>query len=88
MNSKDYNAKISQLLDDDATFKKLAKDPTKTTEKKVAAYVRKLGEKIDKATGFRLRNTDAAAPRIYGLPKIYKEIIPLRPIVSFVGFPT
>ena len=27
-------------------------------------------------------------PRIYGLPKIYKTNVPLRPIVSFVGSAT
>ena len=57
MNSEDYSAKISQLLDNDTTYKKLAKDPTKTTERKVAAYVRKLGRKLTRLLGlcFKIR---------------------------------
>ncbi|XP_055714925.1 uncharacterized protein LOC129809142 [Phlebotomus papatasi] len=31
---------------------------------------------------------NAISPRIYGLPKIHKQGIPLRPVVSFVGSPT
>ena len=31
---------------------------------------------------------DTVSPRLYGLPKIHKEGVPLRPIVSFVGSTT
>ena len=38
---------------------------------------------------YRWLNTiDGNTPRMYGLPKIHKENIPLRPIVSFVGSTT
>ena len=33
----------------------------------------------------RLYPTGANAPKFYGLPKVHKENIPLRPIVSSVG---
>ena len=32
-----------------------------------------------------LRLCDSALPRIYGLPKIHKPNLPLRPLVSFIG---
>ncbi|GJQ72696.1 hypothetical protein Trydic_g1353 [Trypoxylus dichotomus] len=32
--------------------------------------------------------TEALPPRLYGLPKIHKQDIPLRPIVSAIGAPT
>ena len=35
-----------------------------------------------------LYSSDGLCPRFYGLPKIYKPGIPLRPIVSFVNSPT
>ena len=35
-----------------------------------------------------LRSCDSALPRIYGLPKIHKPNLPLRPIVSLIGSAT
>ena len=40
-----------------------------------------------KETGQRLPN-DATTAKFYGLPKIHKENIPLRPKVSLPGSPT
>ena len=37
---------------------------------------------------FALKSSDGRAPRLYGLSKIHKQEIPLRPIVSFVESPT
>ena len=33
----------------------------------------------------RLYSTGAGSPKLYGLPKIHKEGIPLRPLVSSIG---
>ena len=35
-----------------------------------------------------VRCSEALPPRLYGLPKIHKEDVPLRPIVSAIGSPT
>ena len=35
-----------------------------------------------------LHSRDGLCPRFYGLPKIHKLGIPVRPIVSFVNYPT
>ena len=43
---------------------------------------------IRKTTYEKLYSSDGQSPRFYGLPKIYKPEIPLRPIVSFVNSPT
>ena len=37
---------------------------------------------------YKLRSTNGVCSRIYGLPKLHKTGIPLRPIVSFVNSPT
>ena len=43
---------------------------------------------IDQSLYFKLKPTDSQAPRFYGLPKIHKASIPVRPIVSYRGGPT
>ena len=40
---------------------------------------------IDKNTYNKVYPTRASAPKFYGLPKIHKEDVPLRPIVSSIG---
>ena len=45
-------------------------------------------EKINKKCYYYLRCSNAITPRFYGLPKIHKSSVPLRPIVSFVNSPT
>ena len=37
---------------------------------------------------YYLRCSNAITPRFYGLPKIHKSSVPVRPIVSFVNSPT
>ena len=44
--------------------------------------------KITKEASFRLKISDVTTPRLYGLAKLHKENIPLRPIVSFTDSPT
>ena len=40
---------------------------------------------MDENTYKRVYPTGASAPKFYGLPKIHKEDVPLRPIVSSIG---
>ena len=42
---------------------------------------------IDKELYWKLKFTDSSALRFYGLPKIHKPEIPIRPIVSYTGTP-
>ena len=44
--------------------------------------------RISDSTYKMLYSSDGLCPRFYGLPKIHKPGIPLRPIVSFVNSPT
>ena len=43
---------------------------------------------ISQSDYFDLRSNKGVMPRFYGLPKIHKANLPLRPIVSFVNSPT
>lgn len=90
MDRSDYDSKINNLLNDPTTYIKLKKDPTKSTERKLNALLLKLKRenKLDDSLYYRLRSTDALCPKLYGLPKLHKVNVPLRPIVSFVNSAT
>ena len=78
------------MLHDQSTYQPLKCDPTRATEKTVNTFVSglKQNKKISTRDEFALKSSDGRAPRLYGLPKIHKQGIPLRPIVSFVESPT
>jgi len=85
LNTSDYKQKISSLLEDSA-YRKLAKDPTDAIERKTTLLLKK--SSLTEETRRQLRPAGSRPPRMYGLPKIHKEGIPLRPIVSNIGTPT
>ena len=85
METKDYEQKIRDLLEP-GTYKKLQKDPTKTIVRKVNKLV-KLAP-WDESTKKRLQVSEVLPPILYGLQKIHKPSIPLRPIISAIGSPT
>ncbi|KAK7893340.1 hypothetical protein WMY93_022492 [Mugilogobius chulae] len=82
LNTTDYEAKINNLLEDTSTYQKLKRDPTSGYKKKVIDCLQKLEkeELIDRPMYYRLYPGDAI-PCIYGLPKVHKQEVPLRPIV-------
>ncbi len=88
MDRSDYDSRLMRLLNDSATYAVLKDDPAKTTETKLKNLLAPLKQKLDKAMFKHLNTTDGNTPRLYGLPKVHKEGMPLRPIVSFVGSPT
>ena len=87
MNTKDYKDKILDLLQDKDTYELLKKDPTNGFKTKLINMLRKW--KNDKAITdklyYKLYPTSDLPPRFYGLPKIHKNNVPLRPIVSSIG---
>jgi len=85
LNTSYYKQKISSILEDPA-YRKLAKDPTDAIERKTILLLKK--SSLTEETRRQLRPADSRPPRMYGLPKIHKEGIPLRPIVSNIGAPT
>ena len=65
----------------------MAKDPNTTTEQKTTLLLKKKSS-FTEETRRQLSTTSSRPPRLHGLPKIHKEGVPLRPIVSNIGAPT
>jgi hypothetical protein len=85
LNTADCKQKITSILED-PSYGRLTRDPTDSTERKTALLLKKstLIDDICK----QLRPSGSRPQRLYGLPKIHKEGVPLRPIVSNIGAPT
>ena len=89
MDRKDYSAKMLTMLGDQDNYQLMAKDPTTSLENRmnsVLLRLRREGRLSDK-TYYHLRSSAAGVPHLYGLPKVHKPDVLLRPIVSFVSSP-
>ena len=89
MDKLEYDEKLLGLSDS-ATYQVIKKNPICSIEKRLNRYIWKLykNDKISTYLYKTLRSSDSVLPRIYGLPKIHKPNVPLRPIVSFIGTAT
>ncbi|XP_071578172.1 uncharacterized protein [Temnothorax nylanderi] len=89
MDRDEYLEKMTYLLKDESTYKKLKKDPIKQISSKLNELVRSWrdGGIIEDVVYRRLNCTNGNLPRCYGLPKIHKNGFPLRIIVSALGSP-
>lgn len=84
MDRTEYD-KMSVTLSDNSTYKTLNKDPTALMQGKRNRILFNL--KKDGCLS-KDRLTSGSLPSTYGLPKIHKTAVPLRPIVSFCTLPT
>ncbi len=82
--------KVESMLDDHLTYEKIKKDPAPSLERKMNAKLLTLNRKgsIPDRLYERLRSSNGKTPLLYGLPKVHKPEVPLRPIASFVHSPT
>ena len=85
MDSSDYESKVFDLLADPA-YETTTRNPLG----KIEATTKKLinQSSLLQDVKKRLIVSDARTPAFYGLPKIHKPDVPLRPIVSAIGSPT
>ena len=85
LDADNYRSKMTSLIET-GLYKTVNKDPTdrlcRFTDK---LLVLKRNGILDEKTYRKLRPQHKQSPRIYGLPKIHKPNIPLRPIVSCVN---
>ena len=86
IDKQEYVKKVEDLLQE-SSYKKIADDPTAKQKNKLISILKNI-----KADGGlkdelyrRLYPTGAGSPKFYGLPKIHKSGIPLRPIISSIG---
>ena len=82
MNKSDYIDKANTLHDDSETYQALDTNPSKTNCINQKLKQLKDKDKLNETTCYRVRPNDASNAKFYALPKIHKENIPLKPIVS------
>ena len=89
LDKKDYTEKMNQMLEGE-TYKAITKDPTTRAETKVTTVLKQLEKRgyISEKERKYLSPQCSTPPLIYGLPKIHKEGLPLRQIVSPIRSPT
>ena len=88
LDKEDYIKKCNDYLDS-GPYIKLQKDPTERIKREARTKLAILRDNgtIDQSLYFKLKPTDSQALIFYGLPKIHKASIPVRPIVSYSGSP-
>ena len=86
MDKEDYIEKSEELLSK-TTYKILPSDPTTRHKNKLITLLKSIKAEggIQENTYKKLYPPGACSPKYYGLPKVHKTGIPLRPIVSSVG---
>ena len=86
LDTEDYIKKSEELLNQ-STYNILSSDPTTTHKNRLISILKSIKSEggIDNTTYKRLYPTGAGSPKYYGLPKIHKQGIPLRPIISSHG---
>ncbi|XP_046406218.1 uncharacterized protein LOC124171124 [Ischnura elegans] len=85
MKKEDYNRKMEELLSD-LVYHKLEKIPMAKADWETRAIIKRSYIPVEEQR--RLIVSVPKPPRLYGLPKIHKEGVPLRPIVSQIDAPT
>ena len=89
-NNSDYNKKMMDILNNSDKFKKLDGAPTKITiecENRIKNFLRQRKKEnvIDATLYSSLKSTGSRPGILYGLPKVHKLKIPLRPILSSIN---
>ncbi|XP_055857065.1 uncharacterized protein LOC129919958 [Episyrphus balteatus] len=89
MYKSDYSNKMSKLLEDKNIYKTIRTDPTPKLQKTNNTLVNEIfkNKYIDQWQKNKMYSSSSTAPRLYGLPKIHKPDLPLRPISSSTNVP-
>ncbi|XP_037528652.1 uncharacterized protein LOC119405898 [Rhipicephalus sanguineus] len=85
-----YIEKMHLLLSDKQTYAPAARDPTPKLQRdlqKLLSDIFRMVPPQHKQLYYKLLCHNGSAPAIYGLPKVHKTDIPLRPIVDFTRSP-
>ncbi|CAM4831585.1 unnamed protein product [Rotaria magnacalcarata] len=87
MNRQDYVNKMLNILNDSTKFSFLLEDPTIKREKLLNDLLKRLYNEHCITDQFHsIAGATGSYPgRLHGLPKIHKENVPLRPVLSSIG---
>lgn len=89
INTSDYHDKVQDLLQDTTIYKPVSYDPTARVTRRIRAVIRDYQDLFTEEDYERLyKPRIVQPPKFYGLPKVHKTGIPLRPIVSQIDSPT
>lgn len=85
----DYERLSYDIINNRQSIQPLSRDPTSTIQQKANKIVSSLRNKgrIDAATAKKLMIYNSYFPTYYGLPKIHKPVLSLRPIISSIQAP-
>ena len=91
LNKEEYISKMNKILCDEKKFSHDPKDKDKTAviEKQLTKILKQMLDDsiIDKDLYDKLRPTGSTIPRLYGVPKVHKDGVPLRPILDMNNSP-
>ncbi len=89
LDRQDYVDKAESHLGDTTAYVLLDHNPLPSSVNGLCKVVDRLRRqrKLSPSDIRQIRPTDAVAARFYGLPKVHKRGVPLRPIVSLRGTP-
>ncbi|XP_065583868.1 uncharacterized protein LOC136042864 [Artemia franciscana] len=89
MNTTDYDNKIFSHLNDTITYQTITHDPTDQFTNNIINELKQLKQngKITPQLYNKFFPRGSFCPKLYGLPKIHKQGIPLRPIVACTKAP-
>lgn len=84
LNNNDYNTKIMDFLKESQAMQ-LKSDPTKRFQTNVKNCIKSCKNILKDQNKLAIMNPKA--PNLYGLPKLHKTGIPIRPVVSYTNAP-
>jgi hypothetical protein len=86
LDTDDYTAKASAILED-GPYERVKSDPGKRFRSKLVGILNPLfeGKVISKSLYTKLCPATFDAPYFFGLPKLHKEGVPLRPVIGMCG---
>ena len=91
LDSNTNDKKMLDMLSDPEVYRPIPSNSNSisTIQKEVNQILNQFAkdQKITVPVYYHLERDKGVTPKIYGLPKIHKELVPLRPIVSFIGSP-
>jgi len=82
-----YNNKMLDLLNDNNTYSVIKKNPILKIERDLNLFFKNWLTKgfISRKEYYFMHSSDSILPKAYGLPKIHKQNIPFRIIVSSIN---